>query len=273
MSASVLADFLLRMDFGKAAKSIESFISEAVRESRRRGVVIGMSGGVDSSTVATLAVRALGPERVEGLILPSKQTKREDIEDARSIAERLGIRYRSIEISTIVDAVLSAYGPENVRSRVARGNISPRVRMTLLYLHANESDLLVAGTGNRSELLIGYFTKYGDGGVDILPIGDLYKTQVRGLARYLNIPGQIIDKVPTAGLWEGQTDEGEIGMSYVELDTILSALFDMNMQAEEITRRFGLPEQKVRRVIEMSKYNEHKLRMPPSPRVREPRND
>lgn len=248
------------------SERIVSFTREKVEEANANGVVVGLSGGVDSSTVAFLSVKALGPEKVLGLIMPTDVTKREDIEDAKTIAELLKIKHEIINISSILKTfkeVLRSCEHFDEKDIVAFGNIHARVRMIVLYYHANRLNRLVAGTGNKSELLIGYFTKYGDGGVDILPIGDLYKTQVRQLARYLGVPERIIMKTPSAGLWKGQTDEGEIGISYELLDKILHGLTDLKMNSKLLSETLKIPVETIIRIEEMIRKSGHKRNIPP----------
>ncbi|RLI81584.1 NAD(+) synthase, partial [Archaeoglobales archaeon] len=164
------------MEWEKVTDTICNFIERYIKESNADGVVVGLSGGVDSSTVAFLCVRALGKERVLGLVMPEVGiTAEEDIRDAIDIAEILGIKYKTVEINEIVNLFKEKLGEGG---KLAEANLKPRIRMIINYYHANRMNRLVAGTGNKSELMIGYFTKYGDGGVDFLPIGDLYKTEV-----------------------------------------------------------------------------------------------
>jgi NAD+ synthase len=244
------------MVWGRVTETICNFIERYVNESGADGVVVGMSGGVDSSTVTFLCVRALGKERVLGLIMPETGiTREEDVIDAIDVAKELKIEYRVIEINEIVSIFRKKLGGD---CKIAEANLKPRIRMIINYYHANMMNRLVAGTGNKSELMIGYFTKYGDGGVDFLPIGDLYKTEVFELARYLGVPEKIIKKKPSAGLWVGQTDEGEIGMSYAELDEILKA----------IERGEKWEDEKFRKVEEMVKISQHKRESPPVIRLR-----
>jgi len=207
------------VDYVIVEKRIEDFIAKRVKAAKARGVVVGLSGGLDSALVATLSVKAVGPENVLGALLPSPTNSPVDIIDARLIAEKLGIRTHTVPLKSIIDAFKLQFEHQDER---ALGNLTARIRMCVLYYYANHMNYLVAGTGNKSELSIGYFTKYGDGGCDFLPIGDLYKTQVRELAKSMGLPQVIIDRTPTAGLWPGQTDEEEIGMTYEELDRILS---------------------------------------------------
>ncbi len=207
------------MDMQQKEDKIISFLRSHLKD---KHAVLGMSGGIDSSLVAALLNRGLPKEKIHALILPSFSNHDEDAVLAASFAQKLGISYEKINIQPLVDAFRNdaAY----IQREYAIGNLKARIRMSLLYAKANEIGGMVIGTGNKTELMIGYFTKYGDGGVDILPIGDLYKKEVRTLAAHLNVPQAIIDKTPTAGLWSGQTDEEEIGMSYETLDAILIAL-------------------------------------------------
>jgi len=190
------------------------WLREKVKKSGKKGIVIGISGGVDSSVVAALAAEAVTKKNILCLILPCESSD-EDASDAKMFAKSFGFNAKTIDLTPIYRTLIKSL-PKG--SKMARVNLKPRLRMLTIYYFANNLDYLVAGTGNKSELSIGYFTKYGDGGVDILPLGDLYKSQVRELARLLGIPEKIITKPPTAGLWAGQTDEGEIGMTYDELE-------------------------------------------------------
>lgn len=239
---------------------IEDFIRQKVAESGASGVVLGLSGGVDSSTVAYLAVNALGPDRVLGLIMPSSTTPRDDLRHARTVADELGIESETIDIDPIIES-LTGLCSHNA-NELALANLKPRARMVILYYHANSLNRLVAGTGNRTELLLGYFTKYGDGGVDMLPIGGLYKGQVRELAGRLGVPPEIIKKPPTAGLWHGQTDEEELGMKYDLLDELLCLLVDRKLPVEEVASTLSLPPSEVERIARMVKGSEHKLKPP-----------
>ncbi|MGA9351220.1 MAG: NAD+ synthase [Anaerolineae bacterium] len=203
----------------RTPERISNWIRERVEEAGAKGVVLGISGGIDSSVTAVLAKRGLG-DRVLGLIMPCHSNPT-DVEQARQVAAKFGIETEYVDLTPVFDRLLEALPPGD---RVATGNLKARLRMAVWYYFANSRNYLVAGTGNKSEIKCGYFTKYGDGGVDILPLGDLLKTQVRELARELGIPDEIIVKPPSAGLWEGQTDEGEMGITYEELDKALLAI-------------------------------------------------
>ncbi|TDA26670.1 MAG: NAD(+) synthetase [Archaeoglobi archaeon] len=245
------------MDFERIAERIVDFIREQVEAANAEGVILGLSGGIDSAVVAFLCVRALGREKVLATIMPEKGvTAEEDVADAIEIAKMLGIEYRVIEISDIVKMLTEKLGKANKSAEI---NLKPRVRMMINYYYANGLNRLVAGTGNKSEISIGYFTKYGDGGVDFQPIGDLYKTEIFQFAKFLGVPEKIIRKKPTAGLFVGQTDEDEIGMSYAELDEILKMI-------EKGIRR---DDEKFRRVLKLVNGSEHKRRLPPIPKVRD----
>ena len=253
-------------DWKAVVDRITEFIRKVVSEANADGVVVGLSGGVDSSTTAFLCVKALGKDKVLGIIMPERGvTREEDIEDALKVCEILGIDYKFVEINPMVEVFLNELGEGN---RIAVANLKPRIRMIINYYYANNMNRLVAGTGNKSELMTGYYTKYGDGGVDFLPIGDLYKTEVFELAKFLGVPKRIIEKAPSAGLWVGQTDEGELGITYVKLDTILKAL-EKGVKPEEIPRRFDVSEEEVRRVLEMVEKSRHKREPPPIATVRD----
>ncbi len=183
------------MDFEKAQNRIIDFIRHETGKAGINGAVVGISGGIDSALTATLAVKALGKDRVLGIHMPeSSLTPAADSEDAKILADWLGIEYRTIDISGIVSAFMAAVPESESADRLTRGNLKARTRMSLLYFHANQLNCMVIGTGNKTEILLGYYTKYGDGGVDLEPIGGLYKTEVWELSRRLGIPGSLITK-------------------------------------------------------------------------------
>ncbi len=253
------------MKWDKVAERIEDFIRKRVELAGAEGVVVGISGGVDSATVAFLCARALGKEKVFGTIMPEKGiTPEDDVRDAKKVCEILGIEHRVVEISPFIELFRETLGDDCL---IAFANIKPRVRMIVNYFFANKMNRLVAGTGNKSELKMGYFTKYGDGGVDFLPIGDLYKTEVFEFAEYLGVPDEIINKKPSARLWKGQTDEDEMGISYVELDKILVAI-EMGLTVEEIVKREGIDISKVKMVVETVEKSRHKRELAPIAPVR-----
>lgn len=236
------------------------FIQHRAAIARAAGTVVGISGGIDSAVVAALCARALGKEKVLGLLMPEEKP----LPEADLAVKWLGIRHRLVRIGPIVRAFAGA-GPKNM-SKAASGNLKARVRMVLLYMEANQNGLLVVGTGNKSELLTGYFTKYGDGGADILPIGDLYKTQVMALAEAIGVPERIRKLVPTAGLYPGQTDEGELGISYGKLDSILLGI-ELRLEREQIAGRAGVPVSGVDRIAARVQSGVHKRLMPAIPKL------
>jgi NAD+ synthase len=208
----------------KLSDKINRWIKQKVKEAGAEGVVFGLSGGVDSSVVTALCKKALG-DRILALIMPC-HSEPSDEQDAYLVAARLGIKTEKVVLDSLWDEFARILPASHTQLSLA--NLKPRLRMAILYYFANDLNYLVVGSGNKSELSIGYFTKYGDGGVDILPLGGLLKTQVRELARELDIPAKIIEKPPTAGLWTDQTDEKEIGLSYEQLDKTIMALESNN---------------------------------------------
>ena len=231
-------------------KKIVNWIRAQVKQAKAKGIVLGLSGGLDSSVVLALAKEAVGKERVLALILPCV-SQRQDLKDAQLVARELGITTKTIDLSKICRDLMQVLPKAG---KLAAANLKPRLRMLVLYYFANKLNYLVCGTGNKSEIMTGYFTKHGDGATDILPIGDLTKTEVRILARELGIPSHIITKPPTAGLWHGQTDEGEMGITYPELDDILGRL--------EKKKKHILPSEKVNKVKVMIERSEHKRQGP-----------
>ncbi len=249
------------LDYKSVVEIITGFIAEKVNEANAGGVVIGISGGIDSATTAYLAVKALGKEKVLGLIMPYYQNR--DVEDAKLVCSSLGIECREINIKPIVDSFVSQLGFQPDKRSL--GNIMARTRMVILYAHANSKNYLVLGTSNRSEFLTGYFTKWGDGASDYAPIINLYKTEVWEVAKFIGVPERIIKKKPTAGLWEGQTDEDELGISYRLLDEILWRLVDLLKDKEEIAEELAVPVETVEYVENLVKRSEHKRRLPYGP--------
>ncbi len=198
---------------------ISGWIKEKVEKAGAKGAVFGLSGGLDSACVAVLAKKALG-DNILGVIMPCLSHS-DDEKYVKLLADKFNIKNEKICLDSAYQEFLNIL-PEG--NDLSRANIKPRLRMITLYYFANNLNYLTAGTGNKSELSVGYFTKYGDGGVDMLPLGDLYKNEVRELAGELGVPDEIIKRPPTAGLWQGQTDEAELGMSYEELDKILNLI-------------------------------------------------
>jgi NAD+ synthase len=268
-------------------RECEQFVRSVVEDAGAEGVVVAMSGGVDSTTAATLAVEALGPERVYGLVLPADATGEANRRDAQDTAERLCIDFRTVDVQPVVDVFEHALTREQwLRGNPAvahqqaegethdgdpdglteaLGNLAARVRMAAAYFEANTTDRLVLGTSNRTELLLGYFTKHGDGGSDLLPLGDLYKTEVRALATALGVPDSIVRKPATADLWRDQTDVDDLGAPYGTLDGVLWELVEEGRDVEAAARRLGVDRALVERVAAMKEASAHKRTLPPTP--------
>lgn len=225
------------------AERIATWMRKQVQKANARGIVLGLSGGVDSAVVAVLAKLAM-KDNVLALLLPCHSDPRDET-DARFVARKFAVKTRRVDLSTVYDR-LRATLPS--ASRIALANLKSRLRMLTLYYFANKLNYLVAGTGNRSEISVGYFTKFGDGSADILPIGGLLKREVRALARQIGIPQRILAKPPSAGLWKGQTDEGEMGITYETLDALLAG-----KPVERAARK---------KIKEMIARSEHKRRPP-----------
>lgn len=258
---------LKSMYLEKAQNRIIDFIRDETGKAGVSGIVVGISGGIDSALTATLAVKAMGKDRVLGIHMPeSNLTPAADSEDAKTLADWLGIEYRTIDISGIISAFMAAVPESESADRLTRGNLKARTRMSLLYFHANRLNRMVIGTGNKTEILLGYYTKYGDGGVDLEPIGGLYKTEVWELSRRLGIPEPLITKKPSAGLWAGQTDEAELGISYVKVDEVLR-MIEEGAEPEKILNKTGISAEQLGSVSRRIERNEHKRKAPPVPEL------
>ncbi len=206
----------------KLITDISNWIKGKVEEAGKEGTVIGLSGGLDSTITAFLCKKALGEKKVLGLIMPCHSNP-QALEDAKLAAEFLKIPNQYLDLTSVYDLFISIL-PEG--NKISNSNLKARLRMVALYYFANKFNYLVVGTGNKSECCVGYFTKHGDSAVDLLPLADIYKTELFELAEYINAPRKIIDKPPSADLWEGQTDEGELGITYKELDNALKNLLE-----------------------------------------------
>ncbi len=240
------------MDAELMAKKLTDWIKDKVAAAGCKGAVLGMSGGVDSSVVAALCIRAF-PKNTLGLIMPCRSNVK-DKEHAELTAKKFSVPTKTVVLDGIFDTylkILPDFKPEAALTQLAQANLKARLRMITLYYTANQLKYLVIGSGNRSELTVGYFTKHGDAGVDVLPLGNLVKRDVRELARYLKIPQEIIDKPPSAGLWAGQTDEGEMGFTYEALDNYI------------LTGK--APEELKKRIQVMHAASAHKCATPPIP--------
>lgn len=240
-----------RFSPAQTADHLAAWLRDRAGETGALGAVVGISGGVDSATAAALCLRAF-PGATLGVLMPCHSDPR-DLADARQICQALGLPYTVVVLDATYDAVVGALrnSDQFADHQIALANLRPRLRMTTLYFFANRLNRLVVGTGNRSEAYVGYFTKYGDGGVDVLPLGGLVKSQVKELALYLGVPEAVVERTPTAGLWPGQTDEGEMGLTYAALDAYL-----LTGEAPAETRA---------RIERMHAASEHKRRFPPVP--------
>jgi len=248
------------MDCKRETDRICKFIKDTVKEAGADGVVLGISGGLDSAVVYKLCVKALGENSITTIFIPD----RDNIPTPMHIRDLMGInKVFKIQNLPNLESIErpTDYIVEDCENTLIIGNVKARLRMTYLYFYANIHNKLVIGTTNKSEYLIGYFTKYGDGGVDFEPIQHLYKTEVYELAKYLKVPKEIIEAKPTAGLWEGQTDEDEIGMSYEKLDRILKHLSN-NTPYRPSFKEQGINTKDFDRVVRLIKSSEHKRRLP-----------
>jgi len=244
------------LDYENLVVNIQNWIGNYVKNTKADNIVVGLSGGIDSAVTAALCTNALGKEKMIGLGLPCGSISN-DLEDAKLIAKHLEIGFEVLDLTSVYDTFLDIIDSETRKDKMAIANLKPRLRMmTLYFIGQSSGNSLVVGTSNRAELAIGYFTKYGDGAADFEPMASLYKQEVRKIANILKIPERIIIKAPSAGLWYGQTDEGEIGLSYDTIDEILYRI-DYNLDFK------GLNEEDIMRVREMMNAAEHKLNMPP----------
>ena len=249
----------LKIDPPFVDKVLTRFIREELNKHGFKKGILGLSGGLDSAVCACLAARALGPRNVLGLIMPYGDSFSADVRDAEKWGHFLGIRTQTIDIAPQVDAYFAA---QPTQSRILRGNKMARERMSILYDYSAREKALILGTSNKTELLIGYGTIHGDMASGVNPLGDLYKTQVRELARYLGVPASILRKAPTAGLWSGQTDEQELGLTYSEIDEILENLVEKRRTLPDMVKD-GFKPSIVRRIALMIRNSEFKRKLPP----------
>lgn len=245
-------------DFEAIEKILVAFLKNEVGKAGFSRVVVGLSGGVDSSLSAALGARAFGPQNVLGIVMPYRTSSPESARDAAEVASTFAFETRKIEIARQVDAYFEAF-PD--ASPVRRGNKMARERMAVLYDQSAAWNALVLGTSNKTELLLGYSTQHGDMASAVNPIGDLYKTQVRHLAAHVGVPRRVIEKAPTADLWEGQSDEAELGFSYLEADQLLYLLVDLRMTRAEALER-GFSGEFVDRVETLIRRSQYKRRLP-----------
>jgi NAD+ synthase len=241
------------------AKTFKNFLKEELHKTGLKKFVLGLSGGIDSAVVLYLAAEAVGPENLYAICMPYRSSVAESEQHARLCAERTGVNYQVIEITPQIDAYFEKVAPD--ANSLRRGNKMARERMTILYDHSAKYGGLVIGTSNKTELLLGYGTQYGDMASAINPIGDLYKTQVFQLAEYLKVPTEIIKKRPTADLWVGQADEDDLGFTYAEVDRLLYQLIDKRKTVVGLQKEGFAPEF-INKVIAMIKRSQFKRRLP-----------
>ncbi len=248
----------LELHLPLASRVLESFIADAVATAGAEGVVVGLSGGVDSALAAGLAVRALGVDRVLALFLPYRSSDPRSRHDARSVAEAFELRLLEFDITPQIDAYFDVVDPN--ADPIRRGNKMARERMSILFDHARKFNRLVLGTSNKTEILLGYSTVFGDNASSLNPLGDLYKRQVLRLAEFVGVPFNVVQKIPTADLFPGQSDEADLGFDYETADEVLFLLFDQGFLAEEVVD-LGYPEAVVRRIVELEHRNRFKRRL------------
>jgi NAD+ synthase len=253
---------ILDLDFHEVEARIKRFIKDYVDKVHAKGIVLGLSGGIDSSTVAALSALAIGGDRVIGLIMPEEETYNiEDVEHAKLVAKKFTFKTEIINITSTLKVFYKSIPIFDHADRLCKGNIKARTRMIYIYYYANKLNMLVCGSSDKSETMMGYFTKWGDVAADLSPIMDLYKTQVRKLAEHIGIPKEIVAKPPSPGLWPGQLAENELGIKYEILDLILYGL-EHFMDVKEIAEQLGIEREIVDKVKHRWLYTEHKRRMP-----------
>ncbi|MFH0848259.1 MAG: NAD+ synthase [archaeon] len=253
---------VLAIDSHWAEDRITRFVRDYVDRTGRKGLVMGISGGVDSSVCSTICARAIGGNNILGLFLPEKETMRkEDMEHARLVAELSDMEFETVDVTSPTQTIFQALSTYDTNDKVANGNVRARLRMIVLYYYANRLGRLVAGSSDKSEAMLGYFTKWGDVCADISPVMDLYKTQVRHLGRHLGLPDAIVNKPATPSLWPGQTAEDELGLDYDTLDLILYGL-EHWMSSDEISAQLGLSLDMVKAIEDRWLGAEHKRRLP-----------
>jgi NAD+ synthase len=262
-----LTPSVLELDLPEVEKRISRFIKEYVENAGADGIVLGLSGGIDSGTVAALSSISIGGARVTGLMLPEKETyNTKDIDDAKVIAEKFGLKTQVCDITPVLEGFYRTILIFDHADRLCKGNIKARTRMIYLYYYANKLNKIVCGSSDKSETMMGYFTKWGDVAADISPLMDLYKTQVRKLSEYIGIPPELAAKPSTPALWPNQLAETELGIKYETLDLILYGL-ERFMTTEEIAQQLSVKKPLIEKVKSRGLSVEHKRRLPLTPKV------
>ncbi len=248
-----------QIDLNKAITTMKRFITGQLLQSSLDGYVVGLSGGIDSAVATALAVEAVGPEKVLAVMMPFRTSNPDSVDDAKKLIGQLGIAFRHVDITPMIDAYFEKITPD---IGVRAGNKMARERMSILFDIAHETHRLVLGTGNRTEIALGYTTWYGDAACSMNPIGQLYKSDVREIAQMLDIPESIRRKPPSADLWAGQTDEDEIGVRYEHIDGMLRRILDDGVASMSTLTSEGYAQTDISRVISLINRNEFKRRMP-----------
>ena len=262
-----LTSSLLNIDFGEAQKRICRFIKEYVENAGAKGIVLGLSGGIDSGTIAALSSIAIGGKNVTGLMLPEQENyNQKDIEDAKAVADLFHLVTQVVDMSDVLRCFYDTVPVFEEGDRLCKGNVKARTRMIYLYYYANKQNRIVCGSSDKSETMMGYFTKWGDAAADIAPIMDLYKTQVRKLAAHIGIPKELALKLSTPALWPNQLAESELGVKYETLDLILFGL-EHFMTPDDIANQLGVENVLVENIKSRWLTNEHKRRMPVAPKI------
>ena len=258
---------VLNLDFSEAEKRITRFIKEYVEKAGSSGIILGLSGGVDSNTIAALSSLSIGGDRVLGLLIPEQETFiQKDISDAMSVAEKFGLKTQVCDITPILESFYRVIPIFDNSDKLCKGNIKARTRMIILYYYANKLNRIVCGSSDKSETMMGYFTKWGDVAADISPIMDLYKTQVRRLAEHLGVPTELATKPSTPALWPNQFAETELGIKYETLDLILYGL-EHFMDTQEIAEQLNVDVAVVDKVKKRWLSAEHKRRVLLAPKL------
>ena len=258
MNEEILRE-IIKQDYEKIQLDIEVFLKNQISQKKANGVIFGLSGGIDSATIAYLCKKISETKEVLALVMPdSAISPSSETGDALKIIGEIGIDYKLIDINTIHKRYSNYLEPDEL----ALGNLRARIRSNIIYYYANLKNLLVLGTSDKSEYLIGYFTKFGDGSADILPIVSLYKTQLRELAKVIGVPNNIITKKSSPNLWKGHDAEKEIGVSYEEIDSILYCLFDKKLSLDDTVQKTELSRKSVEKIYQMYQNTEHKRILP-----------
>ncbi|MBI3840864.1 MAG: NAD+ synthase [Thaumarchaeota archaeon] len=252
----------LSVDLSTEEQRVCAFVRRVVKSAKAEGVVVGLSGGVDSAVTCALCVRALGKKSVVGLLMPSEHTPGSDMGDARALARSWMIAAHEVPISKLVIETLKSAVVRG--GTIAKANVQARLRMTILYYYANSMNLLVAGTGDRSEIELGFFTKWGDGGTDFLPLAHLYKTQVRRLGAHLGLTKRVVEKPASPQLWPGHRARDELPEDYEKLDLVLHYLLEEGLPVAKAAAKAGTSREVVERTLRMHEASVHKRKLPPS---------